>query len=144
MIAWGLAVKFLLVRPCMKETTIMNKHYTIWRAILIAATVIGLAGIVGEMVWSADKGKFNAADVITVATSAKITIQGAAESALASVPGQVIEAKLEKKADKTVWMVDILTAKEAIMTVYVDAVSGSMIMTEEKVAQKKPVQGQTS
>ncbi|UVT14748.1 MAG: PepSY domain-containing protein [Nitrospira sp.] len=122
----------------------MNKHYTIWRAILIAATVIGLAGIVGEMVWSADKGKFNAADVITVATSAKITIQGAAESALTSVAGQVIEAKLEKKADKTVWMVDILTAKEAIMTVYVDAVSGSMMMTEEKVPQKKAVQGQTS
>ncbi|MDK2744125.1 MAG: PepSY domain-containing protein [Nitrospira sp.] len=122
----------------------MNKHYTIWRAILIAATVIGLAGIVGEMVWSADKGKFNAADVITVATSAKITVQGAAETALASVAGQVIEAKLEKRADKTVWMVEILTAKESIMTVYVDAVSGSMMMTEEKVPQKNPVQGQTS
>jgi hypothetical protein len=128
----------------MKETAIMNKHYTIWRAILIAATVIGLAGIVGEMVWSADKGKFNAADVITVATSAKITVQGAAETALASVAGQVIEAKLEKRADKTVWMVEILTAKESIMTVYVDAVSGSMMMTEEKVPQKNPVQGQTS
>ncbi len=34
-----------------------NKAYTVWRAILIAGTVVGLAGIVGEMVWSADQGK---------------------------------------------------------------------------------------
>jgi hypothetical protein len=29
---------------------------SLWRAILIAGTVIGLAVIVGEMVWSADQG----------------------------------------------------------------------------------------
>lgn len=121
-----------------------NKSFTTWRAILVAATVIGVAGIVGEMVWSADKGKFNAEDVITTATSAKITIQGATESALANVAGQVIEAKLEKKADKTVWNVEILTPEEAIMMIYVDAVSGSVMMTEEKVAGKKPVQDQTT
>jgi len=121
-----------------------NKSYTIWRAILVAATVIGLAGIVGGMVWSEDKGKLNGVEVIAMATSAKITIEGAVETALGSIAGQVIEAELERKGDKTVWNVEILTAEEAIMAVYVDAVSGSVMMTEERVAGKKPVQDQTS
>lgn len=121
-----------------------NKSFTIWRAILVAGMVIGLAGIVGEMVWSADKGKFNGATVIVMATSAKITIEGAVESALGSVVGQIIKAELEERGDKTVWNVGILTAEEAVMTVYVDAVSGSVVLTEEKVAGKKPIQDKTS
>ncbi len=118
-----------------------NKTYTIWRAILIAVMVIGLAGIVGEMVWSAGKGKLNGVEVIAMATSAKIPIEGAAETALGSIAGQVIEAKLEKREDKTVWNVEVLTTEEAIMTVYVDAVSGVVMLTEEKVAGKRLVQG---
>jgi len=42
-----------------------------------------------------------------------------------------------------VWNVEILTAEEAIMMVYLDAVSGSVMLTEEKVAGKRPVQGTT-
>lgn len=121
-----------------------NKSFTIWRVTLVAGTVIGLAGIVGEMVWSADKGKFNETETIAMATSAKITIEAAVESALGRVAGQVIEAELEKRGDKTVWNVEVLTAKEAIMTVYVDAVSGSVILTEEKVPGKKPIQDKAS
>lgn len=117
-----------------------NKSFAIWRAILIAGTVIGLAGIVGEMVWSADKGKLSGAEVIAMATSTKITIEGAVETALGSIAGQVIEAELERKGDKTVWNVEILTAEEAIMTVYIDAVSGAVMLTEEKVAGKRTVQ----
>lgn len=117
-----------------------NKTYTIWRAILIAVMVIGLAGIVGEMVWSADKGRLNGVEVIAMTTSAKITIEGAVEKALGSIAGQVIEAKLEKREDKTVWNVEVLTTEEAIMTVYVDAVSGVVMLTEEKVAGKRLVQ----
>jgi hypothetical protein len=120
-----------------------NKTYTIWRAILIAVMVIGLAGIVGEMVWSADKGKFNGVEVIAMATSAKITIEGAVEKTLGSIAGQVIEAKLEKRGDKTVWNVEVMTAEEAIVTVYVDAVSGAMMLTEEKMAGKRLVQQKT-
>ena len=120
-----------------------NKTYTIWRAILIAVMVIGLAGIVGEMVWSADKGKLNGVEVIAMATSAKITIEGAVETTLGSIAGQVIEAKLEKRGDKTVWNVEVMTAEEAIVTVYVDAVSGAVILTEEKMAGKRPVQQKT-
>jgi hypothetical protein len=120
-----------------------NKTYTIWRAILIAVMVIGLAGIVGEMVWSADKGKFNGVEVIAMATSAKITIEGAVEKTLGSIAGQVIEAKLEKRGDKTVWNVEVMTAEEAIVAVYVDAVSGAVMLTEEKMAGKRPVQQKT-
>jgi hypothetical protein len=125
----------------------LNKNYTIWRAILIAGMVIGVAGIVGEMVWSAEKGKSKeeeARQVIAMATSAKIGLEGAIKAALESVAGQVVEARLEKNGDKISWNVEILTTEEAIMTVYVDAVSGSVMMTEEKVAGKKPIQEKTS
>jgi uncharacterized membrane protein YkoI len=120
-----------------------NKTYTIWRAILIAVMVIGLAGIVGEMVWSADKGKLNRVEVIDMATSAKITIERAVETALGSIAGQVIEAELAKRGDKTVWNVEILTLEEAIMVVYVDAVSGAVMLTEETVAEKRLGQEKT-
>lgn len=120
-----------------------NKTFTIWRTILIAATVIGLAGIVGEMVWSGDNGKLQGAEVIALATSTKITVDGAVETALGTMAGQVVEAKLEKRGDKTVWNIDILTTEEAIMTVCIDAVSGVMILTEEKVPGKKPAEVKT-
>jgi hypothetical protein len=120
-----------------------NKAFTIWRTILIAGTVIGLAGIVGEMVWSGDHGKLQGAEVIALATSTKITVDGAVEAALGTMAGQVVEAKLEKRGDKTVWSVGILTAEEAIMTIYVDAVSGVMMLTEEKVPGKKPAEVKT-
>jgi Peptidase propeptide and YPEB domain len=120
-----------------------NKSYTIWRTILIAGTVIGLAGIVGEMVWSGDNGKLQGAEVIALATSTRITVDGAVETALGTMAGQVIEAKLEKRGDKTVWNIGILTTQEAIMTIYVDAVSGVMMLTEEKVPGKKPAEVKT-
>lgn len=120
-----------------------NKTFTIWRTILIAGTVIGLTGIVGEMVWSGDNGKLQGAEVITLATSTKIMVDGAVETALGTMAGQVVEAKLEKRGDKTVWNIDILTTEEAIMTVCIDAVSGVMILTEEKVPGKKPAEVKT-
>jgi hypothetical protein len=124
------------------EAAMTNKIFTIWRAILIAGTVIGLAVIVGEMVWSADKGKFHRGEVIAMAASAKITIERAVETALGSMAGQVIEAELEKRGDKTMWNVEVLTTEEAIVTVYVDAVSG-VVLTEEKGAEKKSGQEKT-
>ncbi|MDH4304653.1 MAG: PepSY domain-containing protein, partial [Nitrospira sp.] len=98
-------------------------------------------GIVGEMVWSGDNGKLQGTEVIAMATSTKITVGGAVETALGKTAGQVIEAKLDKRGDKTVWNVDILTTEEAIMTVCVDAVSGTVMLTEEKMPGKKPTQG---
>jgi len=125
----------------------LNRNFMIWRAVLIAGMVIGVAGIVGEMVWSAEKGKSKeeeARQVIAMATSAKIGLEEAMKVALESVSGQVIEAGLEKSGDKIAWNVEILTTQEAIMMVYVDAVSGSVLLTEEKVAGKTAVQDTTS
>lgn len=125
----------------------LNRNFMIWRAVLIAGMVIGVAGIVGEMVWSAEKGKSKeeeARQVIAMATSAKIGLEEAMKVALESVSGQVIEAGLEKNGDKIAWNVEILTTREAIMMVYVDAVSGSVLLTEEKVAGKTAVQDTTS
>jgi uncharacterized membrane protein YkoI len=120
----------------------LNKNYTIWRAILIAGMVIGVAGIVGEMVWSAEKGKSKeeeARQVIAMATSAKVGLEGAMKAALESVAGPVIDVRLEKNGDKIAWNIEILTTEEAIMTVYVDAVSGLVMMSEEKVTGKKTI-----
>ena len=139
-----MAVSLMHLAPCMRETAMTNKSFTIWRAILIAGMVIGLAGLVGEMVWSVDRGKLSEMEAISMATSAKITIEGAVETALGTVAGQVIVAELEKRGDKTVWTVEILSAEEAIMAVYIDAVSGSVLMTEVKMAGKKLVQDKTS
>jgi len=124
----------------------LNRNFMIWRAVLIAGMVIGVAAIVGEMVWSAEKGKSKeeeARQVIAMATSAKIGLEEAMKVALESVSGQVIEAGLEKSGDKIAWNVEILTTREAIMMVYVDAVSGSVLLTEEKVAGKTAVQDTT-
>ena len=62
---------------------------------------------------------------------------------MGAMAGQVIEAKLEKRGDNTVWNIDILTTEEAIMTVCIDAVSGVMILAEEKVPGKKPAEVKT-
>lgn len=134
---------FLFRKPCPMEAVMTNKSFTTWRAILIAGMVIGLAGIVGEMVWSADKGKFKGGEVFAMVTSTKITIGGAVETALASTAGQAIQAELEKRGDKTVWNIEILTAEESITAVYVDAVSGEVLLTEEKAPGKRPVQEKT-
>ena len=35
---------YILGHICMKETAMTNKSFAIWRAVLVAGTVIGLAG----------------------------------------------------------------------------------------------------
>lgn len=121
-----------------------NKIFTIWRAILVAGMVIGLAGIVGEMVWSAGNEKLKRVEVIAMATSTKITVERAVEKALGSIVGQVIGAELEKRGERTIWNVEILTTEEAIIAVSVDAVSGSVLMSEEKAAVRRPTPGKAS
>jgi len=53
---------------------------------------------------------------------------------LDNFPGKVIKAALEKNYGTTVWDVEILTVDQGIMDVLVDAESGSVIRTEEKLA----------
>ena len=145
--AWGLEVMFFHLKPHRKERAMLNKSFMIWRAILIAGMVVGVAGIVGEMVWSAEKGQSKEAEarqVVVMATSVKIKLEGAMKAALERVAGQVIKAGLEKHGDKIAWNVEILTTEEAMMTVYVDAVSGAVFMTEETVPGKRPIHEKTS
>ncbi len=72
-----------------------------------------------------------------MAGAAKITLDQAVKAASEKVPGQVIEAELEKKHETTVWEVEILTAERKIIEVHVDAGSGAVIDTEEKSGEKK-------
>ncbi|MHC9064918.1 PepSY domain-containing protein [Nitrospira sp. CMX1] len=121
-----------------------NKTFTMWRTILIAGIVIGLAGIVGEMIWNADNGQLKRVELIGMATSTKITIDEAVEKALENIVGQVIVAELEKRGGMTIWNVEILTTEEAIVAISIDAVSGSVLISEEKAVGKRLVHDKTS
>jgi uncharacterized membrane protein YkoI len=110
------------------------------KSMVIGAVVLGVMVIVGGMVWSAEKDKHKGEDtkqVVAMAMAAKITIDQAIKTASDNFPGRVIEAELEKKHDKTVWEVEILTAEQVIKVVHIDAESGSVVTTEEKTAGKK-------
>lgn len=119
------------------------------KSMVIGAVVIGIVVIVGGMVWSAEKDKLkgrggeDVKDVVAMAMAAKITIDQAIATALENFPGKVIEAELEKKHNKAIWEVEILTAEQGIMEVHVDAESGSVITTSEKMAETKAAQQQT-
>jgi uncharacterized membrane protein YkoI len=114
------------------------------KSMVIVAVVVGVIAIVGGMVWSAEKDKMKGkgegednTQVVAMARTAKITIEQAIKTAADNFPGKVIEAELEKKDDRTVWEIEILTAEQGIMVVRVDADSGSVITTEEKKVGKK-------
>ncbi len=74
---------------------------------------------------------------IEMAGEAKISIDQAIKTASDKVPGKVIEAELEKKHDKTVWEVEVVTADGKVMEVHVDADSGGVIDVEEEGEQDK-------
>lgn len=103
---------------------------------LITGAVLALSG----PVLADEKGGKKHDEVkekVEMAGAAKITLDQAVKAASDKVPGQVIEAELEKKHETTVWEVEILTAERKIIEVHVDAGSGAVIDTEEKQAGKK-------
>ncbi|MCS6297909.1 MAG: PepSY domain-containing protein [Nitrospira sp.] len=107
---------------------------------LVATVVIGIGLIVGGMVWSGEKDRHrgdDAQEVIAMSMNAKVTIEQAMATALENFPGKVIEAELEQKQDKAIWEVEVVTAEQGIMKIDVDAESGSVIMTGEKMVHKK-------
>ncbi len=102
---------------------------------------MGVTLVVGGLVWSKERGEDKQEEnrqVVAMATVATVTIEQAIKTALENFPGKVIEAELGKRQDKTVWEVEILTAEEGLMVVRVDAGSGSVVNTEEKLAGKAP------
>ncbi|TKB72690.1 MAG: hypothetical protein E8D45_10450 [Nitrospira sp.] len=112
---------------------------TMNRTNMVIAVAIGATLVIGGLVWSYERagGK---KEVLTPpverAVDATVTIDQAIKTASENFPGKVIEAGLEKKHDRTVWEVDIVTAEQGIMTVHIDGESGSVIDTDENGAGK--------
>lgn len=67
-----------------------------------------------------------------MAATAKVTIDQAIKTASEKVSGKVIEAELEKKHDKLVWEVEVVTAENKVMEVHIDAETGAVIDVEEE------------
>lgn len=67
-----------------------------------------------------------------MAAAAKVTIDQAIKTASDKVAGKVIEAELEKKHNKLVWEVEVLTAENKVMEVHIDADTGDVIDVEEE------------
>lgn len=99
------------------------------------ATLICLTAVLVGPVWSDEKGKGKKDEVkaaIEMAATAKVTIDQAIKTASEKVSGKVIEAELEKKHNKLVWEVEVLTADKKLMEVHIDAETGSVIDVEEE------------
>lgn len=106
-----------------------------------SSTVLAFAILLAAGTWVAagtadadDKDKNGKA---AMATAAKVTIDQAVKTASEKVPGKIIEAELEKKHHKLVWEVEVITADNKVMEVYIDATTGAVIDVEEE--QAKPV-----
>jgi uncharacterized membrane protein YkoI len=71
-------------------------------------------------------------DKLEMAASAKVTIDEAIKTASAKLAGKIIEAELEKKHNKLVWEVEVVTAENKVMEVHIDAETGAVIDVEEE------------
>ncbi len=108
--------------------------------------VVGATLVVSGYVWSHEKsadGRLEGARTVEMATAVTVTVDQAIKTALANFPGRVVEAGLKMRHDKeaarggTVWLVEIVTPEQDLMAVRIDARSGSVIDTEEKLIAKR-------
>jgi uncharacterized membrane protein YkoI len=100
---------------------------------------VGAVLLLNGPAWSdqKDKGqKDEAKETVEMAATAKVTIDQAIKMALEKVAGKVVEAELEKKHDKLVWEVEVVTAENKVMEVHIDAESGAVIDVEEEKSEK--------
>lgn len=101
----------------------------------IMALAIGAVLVLNGPAWSDQQGKGKKDEVkeaVEMAATAKVTIDQAIKTASEKVAGKVVEAELEKKHDKLVWEVEVVTAENKVMEVHIDAESGAMIGVEEE------------
>ncbi|MDP3090543.1 MAG: PepSY domain-containing protein [Nitrospira sp.] len=97
------------------------------------AVAIGAILVLNGPAWSGDKGKNDESkETVEMATAAKVTIDQAIKTASEKVPGKVVEAELEKKHDKLVWEVEVVTAENKVMEIHIDAETGAVIDVEEE------------
>ncbi|MGE3978626.1 MAG: PepSY domain-containing protein [Nitrospira sp.] len=119
----------------MIQLFIRSSYFThkgdIMRQIVMAALAAGIVLALGGIAMADKKGEKHKSKIEMVET-AKVTIDQAIKTASEKVPGHVIEAELEKKHDKTVWEVEIVTDDKMIKEVHVDADSGVIIDVEDK------------
>lgn len=104
------------------------------------AVVTGLVLALGTQGWSGEKGVGETdklKEKADMAAAAVVTIDQAVKVASEKVHGRVIDAELEKKHDKLVWEIEIVTPENKIMEVHVDAGSGAVTDMEEKQAEKE-------
>lgn len=69
---------------------------------------------------------------IEMAATAKVTIDEAIKTASEKIAGKIIEAELERKHNRLVWEVEVLTAEGKVMEVHIDAETGAVIDVEEE------------
>lgn len=101
------------------------------RQIVIATLATGIVLTLGGTAIADKKGEKHKSR-IEMAEMAKVTIDQAVKTASEKVPGKIVEAELEKKHDKTVWEVEIVTDDKMIKEVHIDADSGVVIDVEDK------------
>jgi uncharacterized membrane protein YkoI len=105
----------------------------------VLALAIGAMLVLNGPAWSDQKGKGKKDEVketIEMAATAKVTIDQAIKTASEKVAGKVVEAELEKKHDKVIWEVEVVTAENKVMEVHIDADSGAVIDVEEEQPEK--------
>ena len=105
----------------------------------ITAVAIGAMLVLNGPAWSDQKGKGKkdeSKETVEMAAKAKVTIDQAIKTASEKVAGKVVEAELEKKHDRLVWEVEVVTAENKVMEVHIDADSGAVIDVEEEKPEK--------
>ena len=103
------------------------------------AVAIGSILVLTGPAWSDQKGKGKkdeSRETVEMAATAKVTIEQAIKTASEKVPGKVVEAELEKKHDRLVWEVEVVTEENKVMEVHIDAESGAVIDVEEEKPEK--------
>jgi uncharacterized membrane protein YkoI len=109
------------------------------KAGIVTALVIGVTVVIGGLVWSSGKERKSGDEnkqMVGMAMAATVTIDQAIKTALENFPGKIVEAEMEKEHGKTVWNIEIVTFEQQIKVVQIDAESGSVIATAEKVGRR--------
>ena len=104
------------------------------------ALAIGVVLVLNGPVWSGQKGKGKkdeSKETVEMAATAKVTIDQAIKTASEKVAGKVVEAELEKKHEKLVWEVEVVTEENKVMEIHIDAESGAVLAVEEETHENK-------
>lgn len=95
--------------------------------------MLGAIVVLGGPAWSDGMGEGSKSEM---AAAAKVTIDQAITTASKKVSGKVIEAELEQEHGKLVWEVEIVTARNKVMEVHIDAGTGEVLDVEEEEPEK--------